>query len=796
MNLSTTGTVNAPKCRDIACNVSVTSAIKRVFKPLCLAFLFVFAMQTAKVQAADEYFPAGNGEGTAESPFQITTPAELKAMALLVNAGHREGDPVNYLTAYYKLMNDIDLSVLYDKNAEGEPGWTPIGNAKGADAATETEPAISARRFEGVFDGNGKTVTGMYINQEGGHKGLFGRINGTSAVIRNLGVVGEVINSVFSGSAWDENVGGIVGSARGGAMIENCWFSGSVTGHKGTIGAIAGYLNPGTISKCWSDATVKNTANVNNGRLGGIVGAIEGQVSTVNNCYFSGTVIAFSSAERTGGIVGAVNPGRVSNCYVTGEVKGGAWSTGGIVGFVQSNTIIENCYITSAVSELNSPRLGGIVGRANNNSVNLTIRNCIVLSPSVTGNANNIPNVARIHGEPASGGTGTYAPVGQEAVNFARFTYSNYAWEGVKNFEDLSTAWGDCLLNNRQGKNVSVAEIRGKDFFKNIFEAAINEENGAAKWAGTPANPDATPPVAANPTPFIETWNQIPQSTWTFDGGRFPSLMGETVYIPEHLAYTGSVQAPTITTQPLANPAVREGEPFTYSVVATSPDGGGLLYQWYSNTTASNTGGTAIEGETGTSFEPETEETGTFYYYVVVTNSYINGDEIVGTPLASNVSTLIVTALPTYAVTINGLGVGATGGGTFLEGATVEVFAGTDPKGYDFVGWTVEGEAVTLDDPTNRTTTFVMPAVPVTLVAQFDRITGTEDLMVVPLKAWKDNGVLNVSGIAEGKIWRLYSISGQLVKQGVAGGDTLQISLETTGVYIIQSEGKSIKFVY
>lgn len=43
-----------------------------------------------------------------------------------------------------------------------------------------------------------------------------------------------------------------------------------------------------------------------------------------------------------------------------------------------------------------------------------------------------------------------------------------------------------------------------------------------------------------------------------------------------------------------------------------------LLYQWYSNTTASNTGGTAISGATNSTYNPPTTNTGTFYYYVVV----------------------------------------------------------------------------------------------------------------------------------------------------------------------------------
>ena len=44
-------------------------------------------------------------------------------------------------------------------------------------------------------------------------------------------------------------------------------------------------------------------------------------------------------------------------------------------------------------------------------------------------------------------------------------------------------------------------------------------------------------------------------------------------------------------------------------------DSGVVTYQWYSNTTDSNVGGTEIAGATSASFKPSTAEIGTFYYY-------------------------------------------------------------------------------------------------------------------------------------------------------------------------------------
>ena len=80
------------------------------------------------------------------------------------------------------------------------------------------------------------------------------------------------------------------------------------------------------------------------------------------------------------------------------------------------------------------------------------------------------------------------------------------------------------------------------------------------------------------------------------------------------------------------------------SVTATAVSGAISGYQWYSNITASNSGGTLISGATGSSYTPLTSATGTLYYYVIVTNSK-------GCTFTSNVSGAItVNPLPTATI--------------------------------------------------------------------------------------------------------------------------------------------------
>ena len=70
-------------------------------------------------------------------------------------------------------------------------------------------------------------------------------------------------------------------------------------------------------------------------------------------------------------------------------------------------------------------------------------------------------------------------------------------------------------------------------------------------------------------------------------------------------------------------------------VDAAVNDGGSLSYQWFSNTTNSNIGGTPVQGATGISYEPPTLTDGTFYYYAVVTNT---NDRVIGVKTASTAS--------------------------------------------------------------------------------------------------------------------------------------------------------------
>lgn len=120
------------------------------------------------------------------SQYEITNYHELLGLAKLVNEKN-EG-----ITA--TLMNDIVFNEnLLDSNGNVQVAdpikWTPIGTEK--------------YYFNGIFNGNGHTISGLYVDG-GDYAGLFGRAQG-APTIKGVGVV----DSYFKGAKY---VGGIAGA--------------------------------------------------------------------------------------------------------------------------------------------------------------------------------------------------------------------------------------------------------------------------------------------------------------------------------------------------------------------------------------------------------------------------------------------------------------------------------------------------------------------------------------------------------------------------------------------------------
>lgn len=162
------------------------------------------------------------GTGTVADPYRISTGAELAYLAEKVNGGE------SYSGNYFKLTSDIRLNAD-DVPTAGDSlnSWTSIGNA-------------NAKKFQGTFDGDGHTISGLYINNAVQNQGLFGYV-GRGGVVQNLVVAGRV-------TATGQNyVGGIVARLNGGT-VQNCGFYGAVTAGTSYTGGVVG---SGSATNCW-----------------------------------------------------------------------------------------------------------------------------------------------------------------------------------------------------------------------------------------------------------------------------------------------------------------------------------------------------------------------------------------------------------------------------------------------------------------------------------------------------------------------------------------------------------------
>ncbi|MDR1666888.1 MAG: T9SS type A sorting domain-containing protein, partial [Bacteroidales bacterium] len=160
-------------------------------------------------------------------------------------------------------------------------------------------------------------------------------------------------------------------------------------------------------------------------------------------------------------------------------------------------------------------------------------------------------------------------------------------------------------------------------------------------------------------TVFTVAYSGLTNSTaYTVNISGFEDAAGNTMTADNTHSFTtgASAQTPAITAHPQPATYAAGATATALTVTASVSDGGTLSYQWYRNTTDSNTDGTPITGATDVAYTPPTATAGTTYYYVVVTNT---NNSVSGTQTATAASN-------TAAVTVNTSGT-STGVGETLK---------------------------------------------------------------------------------------------------------------------------------
>ena len=289
-----------------------------------------------KMNGLDGELPTGmTGKGTEAEPFELKTAEHLAWFRDFVNEGNME--------ACAKIADDvkeIDMSTVCHKadteKQVTELSWIPIGTSY-------------TNRYQGTFDGNGKTISNLYIiNAASEHLGFFGYAEkgsiknitfdnakvkstvdlctGILAGFEELCIIENIKTLANCSVEGKDHVGGIAGRASGdigncenhamvnganfvggivgdyresGKSIISCANYGVLTGTENSVGGIAGHFGSGTIQNCANYGDITGADIVGN-----LIG--DGYICNLNNVLGTGNVTA-TSADRAGLLVGEIS---------------------------------------------------------------------------------------------------------------------------------------------------------------------------------------------------------------------------------------------------------------------------------------------------------------------------------------------------------------------------------------------------------------------------------------------------------------------------------------------------------
>lgn len=343
-------------------------------------------------------WPGLEGEGTEANPYQISSAADFLILADNISPDN------NGLGEFFEMTADIDFGGDESKEVQfpsiGKLAITNITNV--------------AWGFEGVFDGNNHTVSGIYHtentnNIDGQFNALFSSI-GQAGVVKNLNFgednyvssynyvgsiasvnKGKILNCVNEANIEAANAfaAGICGYlVSGTGEIENCINRGNVSAMTYATGIVAGSQSGpaiGTstddyrnyiVSRCDNYGTLSTSNGVGSA---GVAGTYSGVITSCNN-YGTVDDTAKTTGQYTAGIVAsAIYLAELSACVNNGEIRG-TKNIGGICGIIMkgddSELIITDCENNGEVTATGA-NVAGILANTQRSDNRVMISDCI-----------------------------------------------------------------------------------------------------------------------------------------------------------------------------------------------------------------------------------------------------------------------------------------------------------------------------------------------------------------------------------------------------------------------------------
>lgn len=774
-------------------------------KFICLILCILFAISNLFTQ--NPYFPSGNGAGTAGNPYRITTVSELISLRNLVNEANEA-----YNAACYILTADLDLSGLE---------WIPIGTVLPFTGSSKLDE--DAILFKGVFDGNGKMISNLTIDNREYGQGLFGAVK--YAVIKNL----TMRNVQLRANSYS---GGLIGLASV-STIENCHVSGKIDcffqsgSSAGIIGGIVGKAEKNEAREKNSIRNCSNTADVSvtTSGAGGIVGQISASYGSneIINCTNTGTI--FSYHGGLGGITGFANNTDITNCRNTGNVTGqgrcggiagdfygnmkncsnsgniktesSEWPDvsvehsggGGIVGQSRLSTIV-GCRNTGSVSSSQFARIGGIVGFA---PYSVTIQDC-----RNEGRVTGLDFTGGISGRIGGGATG-----GSGGCN----VYGCYNTGDVTGKNVVGGVLGCLDIDSSMLNSYNIGFVRGEALtgglvggIDNRFTISACYSTGNVAATGSRAGglvggsiADISASASGTETVRAITQGSISNCyvTGTVEGADYVGgIAGE---IPEDVIISNCAALNNSVTATTGSNAGR------ISSSANDYFENNFAWESMSGVTGSENNSDSKDGTGKTKNELREASTWASLLGEGESWAYASGflpiiTQIEATQSGNWPDYLLNQSDKKYTLNITN----GHGEGEYLAGALVQVLAQEAEAGKSFREWTAEGITLTTEQKSSSSLIFTMPAGNVRLTAAYSEITGlekvenTETVFIYPNPATSG---FYVQGIGNNVELRIYSLNGNTaISRQINSGEYISADALLPGIYIIKliNENKTI----
>ena len=267
-----------------------------------------------------------------------------RAMGEMLNTSGCVGGDGNNSCSGYELIADIELAA-YITDTYGTNGWQPLGHDTKASPGNQCE----GDKFDGTFEGNGRTIRGLDISRSNKNcVGLFGQL-ASGATIRNLTVIAEEVKG-------KDRVGILVGAGDSARIVSSSVEAAKVSG-RDDVGGLVGKGNSAQIN---SSSIVANEVSGSRHNIGGLMG--DGSSAQV---HFSSVVAAKVSglrddSDNIGGLVGDGSSAEIHSSSVVANEVSGDDNVGGLVGNGNDAQVHSSSVELGNLSE--DSQVGGLLG--------------------------------------------------------------------------------------------------------------------------------------------------------------------------------------------------------------------------------------------------------------------------------------------------------------------------------------------------------------------------------------------------------------------------------------------------